>query len=140
MATSYGRFEQGEPLNIDKLNDLVDAVNKSAAQVDGIFKTSSGLQSSLQSAKLTITETGKIQIGMKNGVGSARITPTIDPAYSPVVFVSPSMQLTSADDSAFACSAQGAYPNVTIYAVAGPKYSGTVWVNWLAVGHKDLTA
>jgi hypothetical protein len=140
MANTYALFEEGEPINVQKLNDLVDAVNSSAAKVDGIFKTSSGLQSSLQSAKLTITETGKIQIKMVNGVGSVKIVPTIDPAYSPMIFVSPSMVLNEAGDSAFACSAHGTYPNITIDAVAGPKFNSSVWVNWMAVGHKDITA
>jgi len=140
MANTYGRFEEGEPINIQKLNDLVDAVNSSAAKVDGIFKTSTGLQSSLQSAKLTVTETGRTQVTMVKGVGTAKITPTIDPAYSPMVFVSPSMQLTSQGDAGVAVSAQGSYPNITIYAVTSTTYSGSVWVNWLVVGHKDITA
>lgn len=140
MANTYGRFEEGEPINIQKLNDLVDAVNSSAAKVDGLFKTAGGLQSSLETAKLTITETGGIQIPITKGVGAVRINPVMDKAYNPRVFVSPSMQLTSSGDSGVAVSASGSYPAITLHGVTSSTYSGSVWVNWLVVGHKDITS
>lgn len=139
MANTDGIFQQGEPLDIALLNELVQTVKTNAASIQTISGVNNSIQGSV-SKGLTVTDSGRVIIKLVNGVGSASIPSiTLSATDSPMIFVSPSMTLTK-KDAVVSVSVHGSFPNYTIYASATSQYTADVYVNWLAVGHRNFTA
>lgn len=132
------RFNQGDPLDINLLNDMLDKVNKAEATTTAISGQTSGIQNNLRSG-FVVAEGGLESISISQGLGSKSITlVNIKKEELLTIVGSLSSVLDKATDSGISVSVHGSYPNYRLYAATGKTFSGNVNIRWLAVGLRSL--
>lgn len=142
MAQNASLFQQGEPLNIDALNQLYNDIVSATASIATISGQNATITNSL-SAGVPIIATGRVDFG---NMGAAKldkrsITAELNGKYdfakgeAPFIVASASSALNAND--ILTVSVQGGVSagsaNYNIYVATGPKWSGPVYVNWIAV-------
>lgn len=132
------RFNQGDPLDINLLNDMLDKVNKAEATTKVLSGQTSGIQNNLRSG-FVIAEGELEQVSVSKGLGSKPITlVNIKKEELLTIVASLSIVFDDQNDSGTSVSVQGSYPNYRLHVAARSSLSGNVNVRWLAIGLRSL--
>jgi hypothetical protein len=141
MATSSAPFQQGEPLNIDALNQLWNDARTSAASIAALSSKQAGLEGSL-SQGIPVFDSGTIpsfaaakSSGYTKPIKLTRINPATDTNITVVSTVN--SDLSGAGDM-ISISTRGSGNSWTVDVTTGPSWSGNVGISWIAIAYRPI--
>ncbi|MFZ9301393.1 MAG: hypothetical protein ACO23V_10505 [Chitinophagaceae bacterium] len=141
MATSSAPFQQGEPLNIDALNQLWNDARTASASISALSTTQAGITGSL-SAGIPIFESDVIECGtlgkgvvVTKPIRLTKIDPTRDTG---IVVIASVVGVLNSKGDMISVSTKGSGSSWTAYIVTGDSFSGSVNINWIAMAYRSI--
>jgi len=136
------KFNQGDPLDIDALNKLINDLDSIDASIAAAQGATTGLENTLgvKTTGFPVLYAANVPaISITNGLGSAKVTApaSVLASDNPIAFVSLRQNLNKADfPITVSVRPDSAHPNYTIYVSAPKTFSGNVYVAWSLLGHR----
>ena len=144
MANNPALFEEGEPLNVDKLNDLVTATNTNAGTISSLSNSTVAIQGTLKKG-FPIIEAGQIDVTVSaanakaNKYGKTTVTLTNIQSSEFLSIVATPYSAMGGTET-ISITAYGKYPTFTFYVTGSPTWNDTATkINWMAVGFRVTT-
>lgn len=140
MATNPALFEEGEPLNVDKLNDLVNATNSTAGDVSSIKNSTVSIQGQLKSG-FPVIQAGQISLTLTKGSNGMWTSPTpgivsitnMQKSEFQSIVATPVSALSGTE--MISTTIGGAFPDYKIYVKASKEWNDSkIEVFYIAVG------
>ena len=144
MANNPALFEEGEPLNVDKLNDLVTATNTNAGTISSLSNSTVAIQGTLKKG-FPIIEAGQVDVTVSaanakaNKYGKTNITLSNIQASEFLSIVATPYSVMTGKET-ISVSISGKYPVFTIAVTGSSTWDDTATkINWIAVGFRATT-
>lgn len=140
MANNPALFEEGEPLNVDKLNDLVTATTTNTGTINSISNSTTSIGKTLAKG-FPVIEGGQIDMPLTgaakaNKFGKQSITLNNIQSGELQTIVATVFSAINATET-ITCTVRGTYPTFTIYVTGSPTWNDTATkVNWMALGYR----